>query len=78
MGEETRMNLDTSYYNGEKTEYTCVAPGTHVSNTHIGTAAEGTHVKHEQYLTVPDGTHFENTVIAEKDISCRNQINQGQ
>jgi DNA replicative helicase MCM subunit Mcm2 (Cdc46/Mcm family) len=22
MGEETRMNLDTSYYNGEKTEYT--------------------------------------------------------
>lgn len=22
MGEDTRMNLDTSYYNGEKTEYT--------------------------------------------------------
>jgi hypothetical protein len=33
MGEETRMNLDTSYYNGEKTEYT-VDHRTYVSNMH--------------------------------------------
>jgi len=50
MGEETRMNLDTSYYNGEKTEYT-VAHNTHYS-THNpndpGTHLTGTHVKHEQ------------------------------
>ena len=31
MGEMTRMNIDTSYYNGEKTEYT-VDHRTYVSN----------------------------------------------
>ena len=69
MGEETRMNLDTSYYNGEKTEYTCVDPRTHDNH---GTYTGG--VKHEpgaHGMTAPhDGTTYhEHTVVADKDMS---------
>lgn len=57
MGEETRMNLDTSYYNGEKTEYT-VDHRTQISN--------GPHVKNEQ--SANEATHYEmGTNVAERD-----------
>lgn len=54
MGEETRMNLDTSYYNGEKTEYT-VDHRTMVTSSMM----VGDHVKYEaSVVEVENMTHF--------------------
>lgn len=66
MGEETRMNLDTSYYNGEKTEYT-VDHRTVVSNsTH-----NANYIKNE--IGMDDNTHYEmGTHVPDKD-----NFNQG-
>ena len=65
MGEETRMNLDTSYYNGEKTEYT-VDHRTVVSNS-----ASNNYVKNE--IGMDDNTHYEmGTHVPDKD-----NFNQG-
>jgi len=59
MGEETRMNLDTSYYNGEKTEYT-VDHRTYISNQNNQNIKnegiiDNTHETHEI------GTHVQET-----------------
>lgn len=63
MGEETRMNLDTSYYNGEKTEYT-VDHRTVVSNsTHT---THNANVKNE--MAMDENTHYEmGTHVPDKD-----------
>jgi hypothetical protein len=54
MGEETRMNLDTSYYNGEKTEYTV----DHRSN--ISTNMNyNTNIKNEVEVDDNNTTHYE-------------------
>jgi hypothetical protein len=61
MGEMTRMNIDTSYYNGEKTEYT-VDHRTYVSNSTNNAikneivGIEDTNATHEMGTHVPD-TH---------------------
>jgi hypothetical protein len=45
MGEDTRMNLDTSYYNAEKTEYT-IDHRTHIS-TFVNNYNNYTNIKNE-------------------------------
>lgn len=60
MGEETRMNLDASYYNAEKTEYTVdhrtvVSNSTHNAN-YVKDEGENTH--YEMGTHVPDRDNF--------------------
>lgn len=65
MGEDTRMNLDTSYYNGEKTEYT-VDHRTVVSSTH---GTNNPNVKNEG----DENTHYEMGTHVPNDQNFRGQ-----
>ena len=63
MGEETRMNLDTSYYNGEKTEYT-VDHRTQVSGMTHGNQT----IKNEMNVEETNATHYEmGTHVQDRD-----------
>ena len=54
MGEDTRMNLDTSYYNGEKTEYTVD------HRTNISTNMNyNSNIKNEVEVDDNNTTHYE-------------------
>ena len=57
------MNLDTSYYNGEKTEYTAVDGRTHMSHSMMRSGEDGSHVKHENFGThgYNDATNYDQT-----------------
>lgn len=76
MGEETRMNLDTSYYNGEKTEYT-VEHRTYTTNNQ-----NHQDIKNENYIDASHemGTHVNDNMAGQSQhshyMSNQGNINQ--